>query len=167
MKERSPSLPKPEKNMCSAQTPAAINTIPDATREKLLLEYLESQMNKREKRREKDSTSHTYLGKDPQNEKNGSPLKRNVKQKELSLPKPQMKASHSLPKPESSLGKYNKLKCPKCGKIGTIHMKTVSSKGRTYKYPYVAHYDPQKHSLSWCYLGWRKYRELKTQNRLF
>ena len=64
MKERSPSLPKPEKSMCSAQTPAAINTIPDATREKLLLEYLESQMNKREKRREKDSASHTHLGKE-------------------------------------------------------------------------------------------------------
>jgi len=51
MKERSPSLPKPEKNMCSAQDSAAINTIPDATREKLLLEYLESEINKIENRR--------------------------------------------------------------------------------------------------------------------
>jgi len=169
MKRRSPSLPKPEKNMCSAQDSATINTIPDATREKLLLKYLESEINKIENRKEKDTASHTYLGKeslgkDLQNEKNGSPLKRNVKQKEFSLPKPRMETSHSLPKPESSLGKYNKLKCPKCGKIGTIHVKAVSSKGRTYKYPYVAHYDPEKQALSWCYLGWRKYRELKTQS---
>ena len=94
----------------------------------------------------------------------GSLREGEMKIRSLSLPKPRMETSHSLPKPESSLGKYNKLKCPKCGKIGTIHVKAVSSKGRTYKYPYVAHYDPEKQALSWCYLGWRKYRELKTQS---
>jgi hypothetical protein len=44
-----------------------------------------------------------------------------------------------------------KVKCVKCGKNGSLTMKTTISKGKTYRYFYVEH--SEKRKKSWCYIG--------------
>jgi hypothetical protein len=60
-----------------------------------------------------------------------------------------------------SLGKLKGLKCPRCGKHGSVHAKWVKGyKGRKKYEPfyYVAHFSMNegRRKIKWCYLGKRR-----------
>jgi len=61
----------------------------------------------------------------------------------------------------SKLGKPGK-KCPRCGRLGSFHIKEfLGEGGQVYRYWYTAHYKPvataaengKKSSVKWCYIG--------------
>jgi len=53
------------------------------------------------------------------------------------------------------------VKCIKCGKLGTLSLKTSITKGVKRKYYYVQHTDLESYKKSWCYLG--SYEKLPTE----
>jgi hypothetical protein len=52
--------------------------------------------------------------------------------------------------PPSPVGK--RVRCPRCGKTGTIKVKQITRKETTYQALYVYHYDPQTRKITWHYL---------------
>lgn len=53
------------------------------------------------------------------------------------------------------MGGVSKMKCPRCGKHGSLHRKWVLNKvkRRYFPYYYVAHYNPQNKGVKWCYVS--------------
>ncbi|MEM0287172.1 MAG: hypothetical protein QXG05_03230 [Nitrososphaerota archaeon] len=56
--------------------------------------------------------------------------------------------------PEQHVSKV--IKCPVCGRLGSVQIKSIPVKGRVYHYLYVAHYDGlhgQTRKVRWHYIG--------------
>ncbi|MBI2938416.1 MAG: hypothetical protein HYY22_09430 [Thaumarchaeota archaeon] len=61
----------------------------------------------------------------------------------------------------SKLGKKSGKQCPRCGRLGSFHIKEfLGEGGQIYRYWYTAHYRPaavaengKKGNIKWCYVG--------------